>query len=112
LSLIDPLEKTMVVVIVAMVLILGLVLITIFNNNVFAVMRAFNMTQYEDKLTWHNEMNKGHDRDNVITSSELLEQAQEVMEEAENEAYWNTIKAEDAVRELEQIEQEMNRLID
>jgi hypothetical protein len=57
-------------------------------------------------------MNKGPDRDNVITSSEVLEQAQELMEEAESEAYWNTIKVKDAVRELEQPEHEMNRLVD
>jgi hypothetical protein len=103
----------MVVVIVAMVLVLGLVAITFLNNNnVYAIIREFNMTEYEDKLTWQNEMNKGPDRDNVITSSEVLEQAQELMEEAESEAYWNTIKVKDAVRELEQPEHEMNRLVD
>jgi hypothetical protein len=34
------------------------------------------------------------------------------MDKTESEAYWNTIRAEDALRELDRIERGMNRLID
>lgn len=45
------------------------------------------------------------------TSKCLIQRANELMDKAESEAYWNTIRAEDALRELDRIEREM-RLID
>ena len=45
------------------------------------------------------------------TSKCLIQRANELMDKAESEAYWNKIRAEDALRELDRIEREM-RLID
>jgi hypothetical protein len=45
------------------------------------------------------------------TSKCLIQRANELKDKAESKAYWNTIRTEDALRELDRIEREM-RLID
>ena len=53
-----------------------------------------------------------HNNDNYCyTSKCLIQRANELLDKAESEAYWNTIRAEDALRELDRIEGEM-RLVD
>ena len=59
-----------------------------------------------------------YDDDNInnndnycYTSKCLIQRANELMDKAESEAYWNTIRTEDALRELDRIERE-KRLID
>lgn len=64
-------------------------------------------------------INNDNDDDNIsnnndkycYTSKCLIQRANELMDKAESEAYWNTIRTEDALRELDRIEREM-RLID
>jgi hypothetical protein len=59
-----------------------------------------------------------YDDDNInnndnycYTSKCLIQRANELIDKAESEAYWNTIRTEDALRELDRIERQM-RLID